>query len=203
MDNSNDKRNRFGVIGSVLAVIVAVVGVSIVWASYTSQLVVKGTATVERGKWSVIFEDLGNAVTGNSSDFTSNAKELSKPSIKGNVSIETFDISVKNPGDFVSYTFTIKNEGTFVAKIDEGFKMPTPTCTAAKDVDADKVCENLEYTLVYTDGKAVTAGDYYDANESRNVVLKLQYVDANDPKQLPETNVSISNLGITIPFIQG
>lgn len=199
----SDKK-RVGVIGSVLAVIIAVIGVSIVWASYTSQLTVKGFATAEGGaKWSVVFEDLENAVVGNSAQYAPTARELAAPSIKGDVSIETFNVAVKTPGDFVSYTFSIKNDGTFVAKIDDGFNMPTPVCIAAEETDANKVCANLMYTLEYADGGTVSAGDIWDAGESKKVTLKLAYKDANDTKQLPSANVSIDGLGITIPFVQG
>lgn len=246
-----DKRKDMGIIGTMVAVIVAVVGVSIVWAAYTTSLTIKGSATAEGAKWSVIFRDLGSATTGNSAGVTSTAIETSTPSISGNTSIENFGISVKTPGDFVSYTFKIRNDGNFDAEIDSNFAMPTPTCTNASSwggdhapevgyiknddvlamplnydfekinaapviflpsgdddsgstkTDAQKVCENLVYTLTYKDnGTAVKAGDTIAANTEKEVILKLQYKESVSSSDLPTSNVSISGLNITVPFIQ-
>ena len=122
-----DRRTSIGAVGTCVALIVAVVGISVVWAAYTSSLTIKGTATAEGGKWSVIFKDLSSATTGNSTGVTSTARETTSPSISGNTSIENFAVVVKTPGDFVSYKFKIRNDGNFDAKIDSNFVMPTPT----------------------------------------------------------------------------
>ncbi len=203
-----DKKKNLGVIGTVLAVVVAVVGVSIVWASYTAGLNIKGSGTVKGSKWSIIFTDLGSAQTGNDNGMTSTAKETTAPAIVGDTSIETYSVELKTPGDYVTYNFKIKNNGDFPAKIDTGFTLPTPSCVAtvngnATDADATNVCKNLTYTLTYVDGgESVKAGDAFDVGESKEVQLKLYYKKTATADQLPSDDITVSNLNITIPFVQ-
>ena len=194
-----DRRNGIGIYGAVLAVIVAVVGVSVVWAGYTSNLNIKGSATAQNAKWSVIFKDLGSAQLGNSnSKLTPSAAETSTPTISGQTSISNFGISVKTPGDYASYKFKIRNDGSFPAEIDDSFVLPTPTCSAG----GTTVCSKLQYTLKYTDGTNVAVGNKFAAGTEKEVILKLQYLESDNASELPTTNITISNLDITIPFKQ-
>ncbi len=202
-----DSKKDIGVVGTIVAVIVAVVGVSVVWAAYTSNLTVKGSASAEAANWSIIFKDLGTAQVGNTAGVTSTAKEVTAPTIVGDTSIEDYEVSVKTPGDFVSYTFKIKNDGSFPAKIDDGFSIPTPTCEVggATTTDSTNVCAQLTYTLEYTSGGSVASGDEFAIGEEKEVILKLAYtVDATDTTgaKLPKTNVDIKIPDITIPFVQ-
>lgn len=204
-----DKKKNIGVVGAMLAVIVAVLGVSVVWAAYTAELNIKGSGTVQGANWSVVFVDLGQAVTGNEAGMTSYAREVTAPAIAGNTSIETYKVELKTPGDYVTYTFKIKNNGDFPAKIDTGFAMPTPTCAPAEagsatEQDASNVCGNVSYTLTYTAGSkaAVAVGDTFEPGEAKEVMLKLAYNKAATTAQLPKDDIEISNLNITIPFIQ-
>lgn len=190
-------RNSLGSIGTIVAVVVAIVGVSIIWAVYSASLSIKGSATAQGAKWSVIFKDLSAATKGNSAGLTSTAKETATPTIKNGTSIENFGISVQTPGDFVSYKFKIRNDGNFPAKIST-FTMPKPSCGSAT-----AVCSNLTYTLTYTSNDAaVQTGDVFAAGAEKEVMLKLAYKDSITAANLPSTAVSISNLDITIPFVQ-
>ncbi len=203
-----DKKKSLGVIGTVFAVIVAVVGVSIVWASYTTQLNIKGSGSVKGSKWSIIFTDLGSVQTGNDNGMTSTAKEVTAPTIVGNTSIETYSVELQTPGDYVTYNFKIKNNGDFPAKIDTGFVLPTPSCAAmtngsATETDATNVCNNLTYTLTYVEGgESVKSGDTFAIGESKEVQLKLYYKKSVTSEQLPSDDITVSNLNITIPFVQ-
>lgn len=203
-----DKKKNLGVIGTVVAVIVAVIGVSMVWASYSSNLYVKGSGSVKGAKWSVIFSNLSTVQTGNDGGVTSTAREITAPNIVGDNSIETYSVELKTPGDYVIYKFKIKNNGDFPAKIDTGFALPTPSCapatgSSATAQEATNVCSNLTYTLTYvTGGAAVASGDTFALNEEKEVELKLYYNKNATEAQLPSDDVAVTNLNITIPFVQ-
>ena len=202
-----DKRKNVGLLGTCIAIVVAIVGVSVVWAAYTQNLTIKGSATAEGAKWSVIFKDLESAVTGNSAGVTSTAKETSSPSIVGSTSIENFEISVKTPGDYVYYIFKIKNEGSFAAAIDESFSMPSVVCGFGSEnstEESENFCKKyITYTLTYTsNGATLKSGDTYAPDEEKEVMLKLAYKEDVPASELPSTKVYMTNMNITIPFIQ-
>lgn len=201
-----DKRNILGIGTVAVAFVLSIVAVTVAFASYTSSISIKGSGTAKGAHWSVVFSDLQNAVTGNDNNVASTAKEVTKPSISGQTSIETYKVELQTPGDFVSYNFKIKNSGDFPAKIDSSFTMPTPTCTkgtSGVEEDATNVCNNLEYTLKYvSDNTDVKAGDTFANGEAKEVQLKIYYKKTATEEQLPSDDVTIGNLDIVIPFIQ-
>lgn len=200
-----DKRKVLGIGTVAAALIFSIVAVTIAFAAYTSNLTIKGRATAKGAHWSIVFTDLQSAVTGNDNGMTSTAKELTAPEIVGSTSIETYSVELQTPGDFVTYDFKISNTGDFPAKIDTSFEMPVPECTQGTSgvpADATNVCNNLEYTLKYSDGTDVKVGDTLDIGESKDVQLKIYYKKTVPTDQLPTDDVAIGKLDITIPFVQ-
>lgn len=184
----------------------SIVAVTVAFAAYSSNLTISGSATAKKAHWSVVFTDLQPAVIGNDNGMTATAKEVTAPAISGQTAIETYNVELQNPGDYVSYNFKISNTGDFPAKIDSSFTMPTPTCTkgtSGVDNDATNVCDNLEYTLKYvTDNAAVKPGDTFDVGEEKEVQLRIYYKKTVTSDQLPSDDVAIGNLNIVIPFVQ-
>ena len=59
--------------------------------------------------------------------------------------------------------------------------------------------DGLTYTLTYTDGgQTVSQGDVLNNGETKNMTLKLAY----DSDKLPSDDVTISDLGITLNYVQ-
>ena len=217
-----DRIRKLDIITAGVFFITLVVGISIIWAAYTSNLTIRGTATAAGARWSVVFKDLEPAVTGNTqAGITSTAREISAPRIVGNTSIEDFDITVKTPGDFVSYKFKISNEGTFDAMIDESFNKIFSAIACGRDVDIDMQSDSLilgpgaasnpgviyvtcefGYSLTYADGTMVESGDIFEAGEEKEVILKMQYKDDIDADHLPNSSVMLPDVDVTIPFVQ-
>ena len=84
--------------------------------------------------------------------------------------------------------------------------IPTPTCQGTgtnAEQDATNVCNNLEYKLTYTDGGAPLAQtDTLNKGEKKNVTLTLTYKDTIGETELPQDNVDINTLGISIVYSQ-
>ncbi len=201
-----NKRKILGIGTVVTALVLSVVAVTVAFAAYNSELEINGSATLKQSDWSIVFIDLQDAQVGNDNGLVSTAKEVVAPAISGTTAIKTYNVELRQPGDYISYNFKIKNAGDFPAKIDSSFAMPTPTCTkgaSGVDADATNVCNNLEYTLKYvSDNSVVKAGDTLDAGEAKEVQLKIYYKKTVTEEQLPTDDVAISNLNIVIPFIQ-
>lgn len=218
-------KKKVGIVSATLALVAGIAVTSIVWAFYTTPLQIAGAGTVSRAKWEIKFSRLATvsedqtATLGNDDEgATSTAREVQKPTITSDTTIGTYSVNLKTPGDYASYEFDITNNGTFDAQIAAGWSLPTPDCDPAENgtatsTDADNVCGNLQYTLVYTDepdtenigpaqNAAVAAGDILEAGETRTVLLKLYYKKTATVAQLPSDDITVSNLGFTITYNQ-
>lgn len=185
---------------AVIAIIIAVVSLTIGFAAFSTTLSIDGTGDVKSSSWKVRFENLQPVQR------VGTAVETTAPTINTNdTTISNFDVSFTTPGDSVSYTFDIANKGTFDAEI-TSINIPTPTCQGTgtnAEEDATNVCDNLEYKLTYTDGGAALAqADTLNKGETKNVTLTLTYKDTIGATELPQDNVDINNLGISIVYSQ-
>ena len=175
------------------------VSLSVGFASFSTSLTIDGTGSVKSSSWKVKFENLLPVVK------TGTASEVTAPTINTNdTNIGDYSVTLTTPGDTITYTFDITNDGTFDAEI-TSITVPTPTCTgtsANATADGTNVCGNVEYTLTYDNGTALAVGDKLTAGQSKTAKLKLTYKSTATVEQLPSNDVAISNLGITVVYSQ-
>ncbi len=190
---NKDKKLVFG----VLALLVGIVAVSISYAAFTQNLNINGTANVQATNWSVHFANLTNGVRNGT------AVERTAPTIKtGRTDIGDYAVDFYTPGDSITYTFDVVNDGDYDAKISVLTK-GTPTCNGTDPTSNTNVCANLEYTLKYTTGGVTVAqNDPLRKGQTRNITLVLRYKNTIGQNELPTAEVTVSNLGITIQYSQ-
>ena len=192
--NNNTKYIKLGI-----ALVAFLLCGTIAFASFTQQLDIQGKATVNKSSWSIKFANLQSVVK------TGTATEVTAPTINTNdTKISEYDVTLTTPGDSVSYTFDVVNEGTFNAKI-SSITIPTPLCTgngATATTDENNVCDNLTYTLTYANGTPVAVDDTLNAGETKSLKLTLTYSASVAAAALPKDDVAISNLAISIIYAQ-
>ena len=190
---NKDKKMVFG----LLALIVGIVAISISYAAFTQNLNINGVANVEATSWSVHFANLKNGVRNGT------AVEQAAPTIKsGLTTIGDYSVDFYTPGDSITYTFDVVNDGDYDAKISVLTK-GTPTCSGSDSTSNTNVCANLEYSLTYTaGGDAVAVNDKLRVNETKNMTLVLRYKTTIGQNELPTATVTVGNLGITIQYSQ-
>ena len=107
-----EKRDRGFKIIAVVALVVAVVGLSIAYAGYTSSLTVQGTATVASA-WKIEWVDLDNGTATGYADLTGKtlAIQSSKQAISGVIG------TLKAPGDTIKYEWDVENKGEIDATL--------------------------------------------------------------------------------------
>lgn len=184
---------------TLIALLFMVMCLSVGFAALNTKLVISGSAEVEASTWDVGFANLSNAIiVGSSTD----VYEDVKPTFS-RTKIEKFVVSLSSPGNSISYKFDATNAGSIDAKIGS-ISIPTPTCTGNgtnATSDASKVCSYIAYTLTYTDsGTAVSKNDTLAAGETKSMTLKIEYL--NTATDLPTDDVKISNLSISITYVQ-
>ena len=190
-----ENRDNGGKIIAVIALVLAVVGLSIGFAALQTKLEINGTAEVTGGQtWDVKFVDSSLKV-----DKVGSAQSTD-PTVSA-TTIKDYKVTLAKPGDKVSYYFQVTNAGSFDAKLDS-ITIGTPTCSTAA------FCSNLKYTFAYTTasggaaGTAPAAGDTLAVNETKWLVLSVEYLASADSSTLPSTTVTVSGLSATMNYVQ-
>ena len=201
----------------IALLIVACVGLTIGYSALSTTLSIKGTASIEGMSWRIEFQNLSEAT------LTGNASIISNPVIsEDKTEISSYNVNFLDPGDSVSYTFQIANNGTLNAKLSEIIR-DTIICegygnSVQATKDADNVCANLEYTLKYQEEEPHYSDDYVltstttnvevsdilNAGDVKNMILTLKYKSPADSETItePEDDVSIAGLGIKLIYSQ-
>ena len=182
---------------SIVALIVAVVGLGVAFAAMSTTLTINGTATMDTAKWDIHFENLSTVKLGGF------ATETATPEMTA-TKIGDYAVTLTRPGDSATYTFDVTNAGTIDAKLGTFTKNApvfTGTSATAKAADEAIVEGNLIYTLTYTDtGVAVAQDDILGQGETKNLTLHIEY-DRN-ATTLPSAKVEITGMDITMVYDQ-
>lgn len=171
------EKERGAKVIAVVALLIAVVGLTIGYAAYASTLTINGSANVDPASWDVHFAyKTGDSLTATTSG---NAVENTAPTLAA-TTISGFNVTLKAPGDSVTYDFSVKNGGTLDAKLNT-FTLGTLTCapndgSSISQEDATRLCGELKYTLTYADGSTITTGTILDKTTgSKDLTLKLEW----------------------------
>ena len=171
-----------------------------VYAGFTGQLnISSGNVVGRKSNWDIHFENVSNITT------TGTAKVLNnhEPTINSNNphQIDDYDVSLTSPNDSISFTFDIVNSGNYNAKI-TSIDIDTPECSSIDQASATNMCNNLTYTLTDINGASISVNDIVYAKDKLSLKVTLTFNDISDASLLPTEDVSISNLGIEIDFVQ-
>lgn len=154
-----NKDRNFRIV-AIVALCLAVAGLSIGYAALNQTLDIKNKTTIKGTKWLVKFQE----------------NTLSTPNITGSAAVVndatlsntevTVDVSLTKPGDAIYYTFDVKNVGNIKAKLGSDPTLPDLTDATAKHVT---------YSLTYADGSEIKANDVLDVGASKTIKLLVEY----------------------------
>ena len=212
------ERNRKIKTLSLVALIVAVLGLGVAFAALSSKLTINGSAKAQGGSWNIHFAKTLDMPTQTTGDASFTEPTLSDTSILG------FKAIVTKPGDSVTYYFDIVNSGTVDALVDSYvFEYGYHECSGSivsdhpeckiydfnsdgnvTAIDCNVWKTSIKYGLYYTDNnKEIIAGDEIRAGETKHAKLVVEYLSSS--KYLLPDGVqitSIKNTPITIDFVQ-
>ena len=191
----DNKKVLYGLVA--LALVLSVVGISIGFAAMSTDLTINGSAEVVPASWDIKFKDLSSPT------IIGDAEVTTAPTITSDTHIGNYAVKLTKPGDSVTYTFKVANDGTIDAKLTDFIKA-TPTFTgtgATASADATIVQNSFEYTVTYSDDTAITKNtDELDAESYKTVKLVVGY--KADATELPTNTVTISGLDVTFTYGQ-
>ena len=177
-----EKERRVKVL-SLIALVVAILGLTVAFAALSETLTIKGTAKVDAATWDVHFENPtcedANLIDVNPEECSSVFKDdgslyyeqaagkvNKNPTING-TSIENIDVTITKPDDVVAYYFILTNAGDIDAKIDS--------------VNISKLCESTSSSVESCDwdgNETVSEEDIQKVND--NISFYATMMGEND-----------------------
>ena len=129
----------------VIVLVVTIVAITVAFAALSSQLKIQGTASVPNVRWNIHFQnwalDTSGTVDGhqNTAVYPQVNQLTQTISVANSTKVEGINVTLKQPGDYVKYTFQIINEGTIDATLDN----------FVRDFDcaAGNNCDHIVYTI--------------------------------------------------------
>lgn len=167
------EKKRNGQIAVIAVLAVAIVLMSVGFATYASTLNINGTATVKANKWSVHFDDTTYKETTGSVAATNHSV---------NNTTATYTVTLSKPGDFYEFSVDVVNDGSFDAVL-KAITMSTLTAAQQK---------YLTYTLTY-DGTAYTQSQSglslslpsASGSNTKTVKVRVEYIQPESSSDLP------------------
>ena len=188
MKKKEDRGTLIMVCGALL---VSVITLTIAYAVLSTTLKIKGTAKINSATWNV------NITAGD--DFTTYGRaKFGYPTIKS-TTISDMKVELYQPGDGVKFPFTVRNDGSLDAKLKE-INKGTISCSSTNPVNAQKVCDNITYTIKYDDRSEILEGDEIKSGGVQFFVLEIMYNKNSD--FVSPTEVSIDGIDVVLLYEQ-
>ncbi len=180
-----EKERRIKVL-SLVALIVAVLGLTIAFAALSQTLTINGRASMNKSGWDIHFDNLSNA------SITGEAKEISTPQITdGGITLDNINVSLSKPKDKVEYTVDIVNDGTITAEI--------------TNIEMTKLTEEqskyLEFYANYSDGRDVSESDILKPKQKETVKIVIGFKEDITEEDLPK-EVATIDFSLAINYVQ-
>ena len=171
---------------AIFILALAVLSMGIGFATYTQQLNIGGTVTVDKSKWSIHFDKNTYQAVDGSQTITTNT--ITGTDVQ-------FSSTLKKPGDFCAFTIKAVNDGTFNAVLNQ-LNMSTLTAEQSK---------YLTYTVDYA-GTRYTSSDAtlntaLNVGNNADVVVRVEYVAPANSADLPSEDVGV-NLSLQLVYNQ-
>ena len=200
---------------SLCALLVAVLGLTVAFASLSQTLTIKGSAAVNAASWDIHFEKTSGKETE-----VKGAATFTEPTLSG-TTIENFSATLTKPGDSVTYYFDIVNKGTIDAVV-SSYDFPLAIRECVNNNNAYSYCMNFDfnsdnyingadymtYQTMFISGlrdadtdNGIGAKDVIKAGETKHMKLFFEYKDT--ATELPKNNLTLTSKNpITITYEQ-
>ena len=175
---------------TVIGLCIFIVAMTIAYAVMSSTLSINGSAKMESASWDIHFANVTSSSIGDAS--------FSMPHIQ-DTTLNDFDVTLTKPGDSVTYSFSVVNDGNMSARLTDIVKNEAK-CNSTNNDDSEIVCNNFNYKLTYSDGSNIEKGDILTKDSSVDMKLTVEYPIS--VSSLPDGEVAIDNLGIMLIYTQ-
>lgn len=167
----------------VFGIVLLLFGLGIGYAFLTTTLSINGVADVDSNTWNIYWDNV-QVTTGS----VSGTQVTTAPTIDTNKTTVSFQVNLKEPGEFYEFTVDAKNDGSIDAMIDTITKTTT-------------IPNYLKYTVTYSDGIEIVENQLLRANSLETYKVRLEYRTDINASELPSEATSLS-LTFGVTYIQ-
>lgn len=179
----------------IAALIVAVLGISVAFASLSQTLNINSTGTIRAAGWDVKWTAAsGSKITGGSA-VSAGSSDLTVPSATMTIS----GIVLENPEDKVQWVFTASNTGDIDAKLESITSLLVKNITFDGDESSNLTEDDIIVTLTKNPSGAIVAGDTLNASATQQYILTVEFNP--EAEEVPSESVYIS-ITIQFPWVQ-
>ena len=178
----------------LIVLAVCLIGITVAYATLSQNLNISGVAKVSKTSWNIHFTNvLPPKVEGYA--------EGGKATLNSAQDVITISEGIlKVPGDKITYTFDVINEGDLDAEV-ETVLTQIESCKAKDNTDVTSYCNKIEYELYYKDTKeGVKKDDKLLKGESKTLNLVITYDKNKELTILPTSPITLSNITSTINY---
>ena len=170
------------------------VSMTIVYASFTSQLLIKNNdIRIGNDSWDIHFEN-GQPIIPHGMTEVKNEPTLTYSLITG------LSAKFNTPGDYLEYNFDIKNGGSLDAVLGS-VVYSVPSCTSAITDEALAVCQKFNYVVINNlTHEEIKMGDPLPKGTSIPATLRISY-DSSSTVDVTE-EVLISEFSVLFTYYQ-
>lgn len=195
---------------SIVALIVAVLGLTVAFAALSQTLTINGTSKVEKNddgqgnkRWEVRF--YGVSSDGSIDESATTVKPVitgdataENATLSNDTTIDGVNVKLMKPGDKAVYTFYVKNNGSIKAKLNK----ITKNLECQTNNENDKTfCNYVSATLTYDDNnEEVKENDKLGSMNSRKINLTFEF--SNEATSLPTDDITLFNVPIVLTYVQ-
>ena len=204
---------------SIIALLIAILGLTVAFAALSETLTINGTANVDAASWDIHFENLQTHTDGDAS--------ITNEPILNGTTISNINMTISKPKDAGYFNVDIKNAGTINAKISSieistlcTLQSPVESCDWDNDGqvtedDINKVNDNISFVISDEDGTLLKENDVLNVGASKKITVGIAYgkmieIDGSynnedsyiEATELPKRDLQFNDLNITINFVQ-
>ena len=163
---------------------VMIIMLSVAFAHFSRMLKTAGQGKVDPANFDIHFKNLSEPVLHGGAEVTGTPTIASE-----GANINNIAVTLKLPGDYVSYTVDIENTGDINVEVSN-----------IEHTDLDNSL--LELEVYYTDTEErLQTGDELQPSEVKNITVKIKYKDIENPDLLPDT-VQTINFSYSVTYTQ-
>lgn len=167
MEKRKDFRNVM-----MIALVVAILVMSVGYAALSQRLTVNGTATIEDAKWKVRITDIAFDETNSTITESTQTLDPAESATGEGSTGAKFDVALGAPGDKAVYTVTVKNLGTIEAELEAITDLTTINAEEPSDI---------KFTVTPAAANAATLA----ANETHTYTITVEWLNNVDGNEMP------------------